>query len=46
VSDMWPDVHIGISDGAFLVRYKDVFQNLKYFGLKFIEGPSGNLDEA
>ena len=46
VSDVWPDVQIGLSDGAFLVRHKDVFRNLKYFGLKSIEGPWASLDEV
>lgn len=45
VSDVWPEVLIGISDGAALVRHKDVFRNLKYFGLKFIGDPSASPHE-
>jgi len=36
---------LGLSGGASLVQYKEVFQNLKYFGLKFIADPSVNPDE-
>lgn len=45
VSDVWLEVQIGISDGAALVRYKRVFRNLRYFGLKFIGDPSASPHE-
>lgn len=45
-SSGWSDVEIGLSNGAFLVRYKGILRNLKYFGLKFIRGPSETPEEA
>lgn len=46
VSNVWMGLQIGLSDGAFLMHHKDVFRNLQFLGLKFIQGPSENLDEA
>lgn len=46
VGNVWMGVSIGLSDGAFLARHKHILRSLKYFGLKFIKGPSENLEEA
>ena len=46
VSDVWPDVRVGLSDGASLIRYKDVFRKLKSLGLELIEDPTANPYEA
>jgi hypothetical protein len=49
VHDVYPDgqdVRVGVSDCAFLSKHKDVLQNPKFFGLRFIEDPSKPIEEV
>lgn len=46
VSDVWPDLRVGLSDGASLVRHKGVVRSLKSLGLKLIKDPSASSYEV